>query len=132
MKKRRHCEEEGYEGPVIQVVGFQKYSGAPPELRATPYVFDTRGWGSPTMVTWRIPTGGYYFDTANPTSAIVFTSPGASQFFGPSSVSGDGNEAYVIYTNDCGDLGAYAYLITALDPKGNKVVLDPVIQNQPT
>ena len=130
MNKRRHCEEDGYEGPVVQVVGFQKYKGAPAELHATPYVLNTRDWPSGTVVTWRIPTGGYHFDKTNEANAIVFTSPGADQFFGSSTVSDDRNEAYVTYTNECGDMGAYAYLITAVDPDGHRVMLDPVIQNE--
>lgn len=132
MNKRRHCEEDGYDGPVVQVVGFQKYKGAPAELHATPYVLNTVGWPSGTVFTWRLPTAGYFFDTQYPKTAVVFTSPGSDAFFSSSWVSSDGNEAYVTYTNNCEDQGAYAYLITAVDPDGHRVVLDPVVQNQPT
>jgi hypothetical protein len=130
MNRRRHCYHDDDKGPTVEVVGFQKYKGAPTELHASPYVLNTIGWPSGTVFTWQIPTEGYRFDIDSPKNAIVFTSPGSDEFFSSSWVSSDGKEAYVTYTNNAEDRGAYAYLITALAPDGHRVVLDPVVQNQ--
>ena len=117
----------GRKSPVIHVIAYQKNPDSEVKLTVTPDPLDMTQYGRGRHVlTWKLDTKGFHFP--NDGTAIEFTSPDWEKYFHDQKVSKDGRTVTVVDINTGGL--AFAYNVNVIHKEtGDRVILDPVIQN---
>lgn len=119
----------GRKSPVVSVIAYRKNAEAPLQLIVSPDPLDMTQYPKGRhVITWKLETKGYHFPPEG-VDAIEFTSPGWQASFSDFKVSDCGRKVTAVNANKDGL--AFAYNVNVLSKEtGERVVLDPVVQNQ--